>query len=67
MTHMLWFCEDNFNIYNFSKPKELSDIAPGTTTPFLMYDGEVITDNLEIEEFLESRLIPPKYDFNFIQ
>merc|ERR1712227_475074 len=44
-----------------SKPKELSDIAPGTQTPFVMYDGEVITDNLEIEEFLESRLHPPSY------
>ena len=46
--------------FPFSKPQELSDIAPGSQTPFLMYDGEVLTDNLEIEEFLESRLAPPK-------
>lgn len=47
--------------YLFSKPQELSDIAPGSQTPFLMYDGQVLTDNFEIEDFLESRLQPPKW------
>ena len=46
--------------YILSKPQELSDIAPGSQTPFLMYDGQVLTDNFEIEDFLESRLQPPK-------
>lgn len=61
---ILWLKGTIFNVTTVdstSKPKELSDIAPGTSTPFLMYDGEVITDNLEIEEFLESHLLPPKY------
>jgi hypothetical protein len=26
-----------------------------------MYNGQVVTDNLEIEEYLESNLAPPKY------
>ena len=43
-----------------SKPKELADIAPGTNPPFVLFDGEVLTDVPKIEEFLESTLSPPK-------
>ena len=45
----------------FSKPKELTDIAPGTNPPFVLFDGEVLTDVPKIEEFLESALSPPKW------
>lgn len=47
--------------YSFvSKPKELADIAPGTNPPFILFDGEVLTDVPKIEEFLEATLQPPK-------
>merc|ERR1712227_962501 len=60
----LWLKGTVFNVTTVdkdNKPQELSDIAPGSQTPFLMYDGQVLTDNFEIEDFLESRLQPPKY------
>ncbi|XP_018589362.1 chloride intracellular channel protein 2 [Scleropages formosus] len=43
------------------KPAELKDLAPGTNPPFLLYNGELKTDFLKIEEFLEQTLAPPRY------
>ncbi|XP_041075531.1 chloride intracellular channel protein 2-like [Polyodon spathula] len=43
------------------KPEELKDLAPGTNPPFLLYNGELKTDFLKIEEFLEQTLAPPRY------
>ncbi|MBN3297479.1 CLIC2 protein, partial [Amia calva] len=43
------------------KPDELKDLAPGTNPPFLLYNGELKTDFLKIEEFLEQTLAPPSY------
>ena len=45
---------------HLSKPKELADIAPGTNPPFILFDGEVLTDVPKIEEYIESTLGPPK-------
>ncbi|XP_007475465.1 chloride intracellular channel protein 3 [Monodelphis domestica] len=39
----------------------LKDFAPGSQLPILLYDGEAKTDNIQIEEFLEEILGPPKY------
>ena len=47
-------------LINFSKPKELADIAPGTNPPFILFDGEVFTDVPKIEDYLESTLSPPE-------
>ncbi|XP_039622002.1 chloride intracellular channel protein 2 [Polypterus senegalus] len=43
------------------KPDELKDLAPGTNPPFLLYNGDLKTDFLKIEEFLEQTLAPPRY------
>ncbi|XP_006632969.1 chloride intracellular channel protein 2 [Lepisosteus oculatus] len=43
------------------KPEELKDLAPGTNPPFLLFNGELKTDFLKIEEFLEQTLAPPRY------
>ncbi|KAG5851865.1 chloride intracellular channel protein 2-like [Anguilla anguilla] len=43
------------------KPAELKDLAPGTNPPFLLYNGELKTDFIKIEEFLEQTLAPPRY------
>ena len=53
-----------FLIEYFSKPKELADIAPGTSTPFILFDNEVVTDPPKIVEFLEAQLQPPKWVTN---
>jgi len=61
---LLWLKGSVFNVTTVdktSKPKELADIAPGTNPPFVLFDGEVLTDVPKIEEFLESTLSPPKY------
>lgn len=39
----------------------LKDFAPGSQLPILLYDGDVKTDTLQIEEFLEETLGPPEY------
>lgn len=39
----------------------LKDFAPGSQLPILLYDGDVKTDTLQIEEFLEEMLGPPEY------
>ncbi|XP_047381490.1 chloride intracellular channel protein 3 isoform X2 [Sciurus carolinensis] len=38
----------------------LKDFAPGSQLPILLYDGDAKTDTLQIEEFLEETLGPPK-------
>jgi len=61
---MLWLKGSVFNVTTVdkdSKPKELADIAPGTSTPFILFDNEVVTDPPRIVEFLEAQLQPPKY------
>jgi len=61
---LLWLKGTVFNVTTVdktSKPKELADIAPGTNPPFVLFDGEVLTDVPKIEEFLESTLSPPSY------
>jgi len=61
---VLWLKGTQFNVTTVdktTKPKELADIAPGTNPPFVLFDGEVLTDIPRIEEFLESTLSPPKY------
>ncbi|CAO2598542.1 Chloride intracellular channel protein 3 [Lemmus lemmus] len=39
----------------------LKDFAPGSQLPILLYDGDVKTDTLQIEEFLEETLRPPDF------
>lgn len=39
----------------------LKDFAPGSQLPILLYDGDVKTDTLQIEEFLEETLGPPDF------
>lgn len=41
------------------KPEELKDLAPGTNPPFLLFNKELKTDFIKIEEFLEQTLGPP--------
>ncbi|MGH0187124.1 UNVERIFIED_CONTAM: hypothetical protein FKN15_024053 [Acipenser sinensis] len=43
------------------KPADLQDLAPGTNPPFMTFNGEVKTDVNKIEEFLEDKLVPPRY------
>ncbi|KAG5843572.1 hypothetical protein ANANG_G00152320 [Anguilla anguilla] len=43
------------------KPTELKDLAPGTNPPFLLYNGDLKTDFIKIEDFLELTLAPPRY------
>lgn len=42
-------------------PKDLKEIAPGASLPFIIFNGEVVTDLMKIEDFLEIELSPPKY------
>lgn len=46
---------------NHRKPEELKDLAPGANPPFLLYNKELKTDFIKIEEFLEQTLAPPRY------
>ncbi|XP_074066737.1 chloride intracellular channel protein 3 isoform X2 [Macrotis lagotis] len=39
----------------------LKDFAPGSQLPILLHDGEVKTDIIQIEEFLEQTLGPPNF------
>lgn len=61
---ILWLKGIVFNVTTVDKnatPKELKDIAPGTPPPFLLFNGEVLTDVIKIEDFLEQELTPPNY------
>lgn len=46
---------------NHRKPEELKDLAPGANPPFLVFNKELKTDFIKIEEFLEQTLAPPRY------
>lgn len=51
-----------FIFNNYRKPEELKDLAPGINPPFLVYNKELKTDFIKIEEFLEQTLTPPRYN-----
>lgn len=42
------------------KPPILSEVAPGSQPPFLLFGSEVKTDTNKIEEFLEEYFCPPR-------
>ncbi|KAJ1070455.1 hypothetical protein K5549_003434 [Capra hircus] len=44
------------------KPMDLQNLAPSTNPPFMTFDGKVKTDVNKIEEFLEEKLAPPRYE-----
>ncbi|XP_069505148.1 chloride intracellular channel protein 2 [Ambystoma mexicanum] len=61
---VLWLKGVKFNVTTVDmarKPEELKDLAPGTNPPFLLYNRELKTDFIKIEEFLEQNLAPPRY------
>ncbi|KAM6151276.1 chloride intracellular channel protein 2 [Rhynchocyon petersi] len=61
---VLWLKGVKFNVTTVDmtrKPEELKDLAPGTNPPFLVYNKELKTDFIKIEEFLEQTLAPPRY------
>ncbi|KAJ8286412.1 hypothetical protein GJAV_G00038990 [Gymnothorax javanicus] len=61
---ILWLKGANFVITTVdmkTAPDVLKDLAPGSQPPFVIYNGEVLTDTNKIEEFLEARLAPPQY------
>nr|XP_019793034.1 chloride intracellular channel protein 2 isoform X2 [Tursiops truncatus]XP_030706078.1 chloride intracellular channel protein 2 isoform X2 [Globicephala melas] len=61
---ILWLKGVKFNVTTVDmtrKPEELKDLAPGTNPPFLIYNKELKTDFIKIEEFLEHTLAPPRY------
>ncbi|XP_046771653.1 chloride intracellular channel protein 2 isoform X1 [Gallus gallus] len=61
---VLWLKGVKFNVTTVDmtrKPEELKDLAPGTNPPFLLFNRELKTDFIKIEEFLEQTLCPPTY------
>ncbi|XP_068061157.1 chloride intracellular channel protein 2-like [Anomalospiza imberbis] len=61
---VLWLKGVKFNVTTVDmtrKPEELKDLAPGTNPPFLLFNKELKTDFIKIEEFLEQTLCPPTY------
>ncbi|CAO2632414.1 Chloride intracellular channel protein 6 [Lemmus lemmus] len=61
---ILWLKGVIFNVTTVDlkrKPADLQNLAPGTNPPFMTFDGEVKTDVNKIEEFLEEKLVPPRY------
>uniref|UniRef100_A0A8D0DQU9 Chloride intracellular channel protein 2 n=1 Tax=Salvator merianae TaxID=96440 RepID=A0A8D0DQU9_SALMN len=61
---VLWLKGVRFNVTTVDmtrKPDELKDLAPGIKPPFLVFNKELKTDFLKIEDFLEQTLSPPKY------
>ncbi|XP_051561328.1 chloride intracellular channel protein 4 isoform X1 [Myxocyprinus asiaticus] len=61
---ILWLKGVIFNVTTVDlkrKPADLQDLAPGTNPPFMTFNGEVLVDVNKIEEFLEARLVPPRY------
>ncbi|XP_078520208.1 chloride intracellular channel protein 2 [Lissotriton helveticus] len=61
---VLWLKGVKFNVTTVDmarKPEELKDLAPGTNPPFLLFNRELKTDFIKIEEFLEQTLGPPRY------
>ncbi|XP_035246114.1 chloride intracellular channel protein 3 [Anguilla anguilla] len=61
---ILWLKGVNFTITTVDMkkaPEVLKDLAPGSQPPFVIFNGEVLTDTNKIEEFLEATLAPPQY------
>nr|XP_006111420.1 chloride intracellular channel protein 2 [Pelodiscus sinensis] len=61
---VLWLKGVKFNVTTVDmtrKPEELKSLAPGTNPPFLLFNKELKTDFMKIEEFLEQTLAPPRY------
>ncbi|XP_017557411.1 chloride intracellular channel protein 4 isoform X2 [Pygocentrus nattereri] len=61
---ILWLKGVIFNVTTVDlkrKPADLQDLAPGTNPPFMTFNSEVLVDVIKIEEFLEERLVPPRY------
>ncbi|XP_043913569.1 chloride intracellular channel protein 2 [Protopterus annectens] len=61
---VLWLKGVKFNVTTVDmrkKPEELKDLAPGTNPPFLLFNKDLKTDFIKIEEFLEQTLAPPRY------
>uniref|UniRef100_A0A4W3J7E1 CLIC N-terminal domain-containing protein n=1 Tax=Callorhinchus milii TaxID=7868 RepID=A0A4W3J7E1_CALMI len=61
---ILWLKGVIFNVTTVDlkrKPADLQSLAPGTNPPFLTFNGEVKTDVNKIEEYLEEKLVPPRY------
>ncbi|XP_041051272.1 chloride intracellular channel protein 2-like isoform X1 [Carcharodon carcharias] len=61
---VLWLKGVVFNVTTVDmrkRPEELKHLAPGTNPPFLIFNGELKTDFIKIEEFLEETLAPPRY------
>nr|XP_020660338.1 chloride intracellular channel protein 2 [Pogona vitticeps] len=61
---VLWLKGVRFNVTTVDmtrKPDELKDLAPGINPPFLVFNKELKTDFLKIEDFLEQTLTPPKH------
>ncbi|XP_043830009.1 chloride intracellular channel protein 2 isoform X1 [Dromiciops gliroides] len=61
---VLWLKGVKFNVTTVDmtrKPIELKELAPGSSPPFLLFNKELKTDFIKIEEFLEQVLAPPRY------
>ncbi|KAK7166799.1 hypothetical protein R3I93_006539 [Phoxinus phoxinus] len=61
---ILWLKGVIFNVTTVDlkrKPADLQDLAPGTNPPFMTFNGDVLVDVNKMEEFLEERLVPPRY------
>ncbi|XDB47124.1 hypothetical protein AB1E18_000741 [Capra hircus] len=62
---ILWLKGVIFNVTTVDlkrKPTDLQNLAPSTNPPFMTFDGKVKTDVNKIEEFLEEKLAPPRYE-----
>merc|ERR1739838_963208 len=61
---MLWLKGVVFNVTTVdkaTKPKQLKDVAAGANPPFLLFNGEELTDVQKCEDFIEAELYPPRY------
>nr|CAB3231625.1 chloride intracellular channel protein 5-like [Phallusia mammillata] len=61
---ILWLKGVVFNVTTVdkaTKPKQLKDVAPGTNPPFLLFNGEELTDIQKCEDYIEAELYPPRY------
>ena len=45
----------------YRKPKQLKDIAAGSNPPFLLFNGEELTDVQKCEDYIEAELYPPRF------
>ena len=51
----------NVRVCVHRKPKQLKDVAAGANPPFLLFNGEELTDVQKCEDFIEAELYPPRY------